>query len=87
MTEIPSCSCHGEPMEWNKDSRLETGGYWRCKVKHASSRGRYTKSEKGRAAQRRYQFSEKGLASRRRYEESFGGVVTRQISSMFRVRY
>lgn len=74
-------------MEWQKDSRLETGGHWRCKVRHAESRARYQRSEKGRAVQRRYQGSEKGYATDRRYRESPAGALNRQINAMLRVRY
>ena len=30
----PSCKCHGEPMMWQKDARLERpDGGWRCRIK------------------------------------------------------
>lgn len=74
----PLCKCHGSPMEWNKDKRprFADGGYWRCKVKHAASRARYDKSEKGRAKNRRYAASPGGAAIRQLHE-----------IARFRVRY
>jgi hypothetical protein len=30
----PLCTCHGEAMYWNKDSRRRGGGFWRCAVKN-----------------------------------------------------
>lgn len=30
-TGTPDCSCHGEPMYWNRHSR-PSGGWWSCAV-------------------------------------------------------
>jgi hypothetical protein len=28
-----NCACHGEPAYWQKDKRLEAGGWWECPEK------------------------------------------------------
>ena len=40
----PDCSCHGEPMWWNKDASRKGGGRWMCVVQRRESDARYRKA-------------------------------------------
>lgn len=42
----PSCSCHDEPMYWNRDTRYDKGGFFYCaEVQRQRCRDRYERME------------------------------------------
>ena len=61
-----TCDCHGEPQRWNKDSRYQAGGFWRCRVTgREQNRESYRRHrERTNARQRAYHF-ERGWKVRR----------------------
>ena len=52
--ERPLCSCHEEPMLWNRDLRLLAGGRWHCRIHNrAWARARYAANPEPKRATNR----------------------------------
>lgn len=68
----PTCTCHDEPMYWNKDGRLPAGGRWYCAAKHrAHQRERYERMSGPKYSRRLLQIRrQKALMRRRKRHEA-----------------
>lgn len=64
-----NCKCHGQPANWQRDTRMKAGGWWVCAVKRREygRRGYWDKYREAKLAQARERYANGGdLIKRRR---------------------
>jgi hypothetical protein len=55
----PLCSCHDEPMIWNKNRKLRNGGGWRCYVKLRENNQRWHAAHRSQRREWQHEYDQR----------------------------